>query len=382
MHTDWAALASIGYELFMRLIFRLFSTAALLGVLLPGLALAQRPLLTVDAVQGQAWVYTADGQRQRLAANDEVDEGSRVVTDAESRVNMRLSRHGRMDLGPSSELEVESLPFSSYATRLRTELQLARGKLRVVWKHPQISTTWPIYIGIDTLRASLGSGEYFFERDGSLYEACVAAGQIALDRPDAAAVETLKPIACYSLARKPALRQERVADDWMARRRQVRAGLPALANAGPRRGATSSGNYLDDYRRAFVDDDNTMSEQRGRPFREAEPVAVEPVNPEYIEPEPVVVASEPSVVGDAVLPEGDGQWALIVGSFPSTGEAAPLLTKLRGLGYPVDTQAAEVRGRTWYRVRVPGYDTVARANRASADIADRGGIDGAWVGAR
>ena len=361
-------------------ILRSYLPALVVCLALPGTVLAQRPLLTVNAVQGQAWVYTADGQRTRLAANDEIDEGSRVVTDADARVNMRLSRHGRMDLGPSSELEVESLPFSSYATRLRTELQLARGKLRVVWKHPQISTTWPIYIGIDTLRASLGSGEYFFEREGALYEACVAAGQIALDRPDAAAVETLKPIACYSLARQPALRQERVADDWVARRRQVRAGLPVLASAGPRR--AQSGDFVEDYRRAFVDESNTLATQRGRPFREVEPVAVEPVSPEFVEPEPVVISTRPDIVGAAVLPEGNGQWALIVGSFPSTAEAQPLLSKLRGLGYPVDTQAAEVRGRTWHRVRVPGYDTVARANRASADISDRGGVDGAWVAAR
>lgn len=361
--------------------FRLSALA--MGLLLPGLLLAQRPLLTVDAVQGQAWVYTADGQRNRLTANDEVDEGSRIVTDAESRVNMRLSRHGRMDLGPASELEVESLPFSSYATRLRTELQLARGKLRVVWKHPQISTTWPIYIGIDTLRASLGSGEYFFEREGALYEACVAAGQIALDRPDAAAVETLKPVACYSLARKPALRQERVADDWVARRRQVRAGLTALASGGPRRGASSSGDYLEDYRRAFVDDGGSVASQRGRPFREAEPVAVEPAAPPVIvAPTPQVVSTEPVATGAAVLPEGAGKWALIAGSFSTPAEAEPLVTKLRGLGYPVDTQAADVRGRTWHRVRIPGYDTVARANRAASDIADRGGVDGAWVGAR
>lgn len=366
----------------MRLSFRHLFVVLLLCVVPLGASHAQRPLLTVDAVQGQAWVYTADGTRQRLTANDEIDEGSRVVTDAESRVNMRLSRHGRMDLGPASELEVGSLPFSSYATRLRTELKLDRGKLRVVWKHPQISTTWPIYIGIDTLRASLGSGEYFFEREGPVYEACVAAGQIALDRPGAAAVETLKPVACYSLARKPALRQERVADDWVARRRQVRAGLTALASSGPRRGANGSGDYVEDYRRRFVDREETMATQRGRPFREVEPVAVQPVNPVAVAPTPEVVDLGPDNAGVAVLPEGNGKWALIVGSFSTMEETTPLADKLGDLGYPVDIQTADVRGQTWHRVRVPGYDTVARANRASADIASRGSVDGAWVAAR
>ena len=43
---------------------------------------------------------------------------------------------------------------------------------------------------------------------------------------------------------------------------------------------------------------------------------------------------------------------------------------------------ATVRDRLWYRVRVTGYETVARANRASADIAARTGVEGAWVAAR
>lgn len=362
--------------------FRLPALA--LALLLPGALLAQRPLLTVDAVQGQAWVYAADGQRTRLTANDEIDEGSRVVTDAESRVNMRLSRHGRMDLGPSSELDVQSLPFSSYATRLRTELKLLRGKLRVVWKHPQISTTWPIYIGIDTLRASLGSGEYFFEREGPLYEACVAAGQIALDRPDAPSVETLKPVACYSLARKPALRQERVADDWVARRRQVRAGLPVLASAGPRRGATTSGDYVEDYRRRFIGDagDDSYAQERGRPFRSPDAVEVSPPLPEPEADLPQVVSVDPAAPGTAVLPEGTGKWALVVGSFRSQAAAQPLSDKLQALGYPSDVQQATVRDTVWFRVRVSGYETVARANRASSDMAERGNISGAWVAAR
>lgn len=375
--------------------YRRLLSILLLAGLVPFGASAQRPLLTVDAVQGQAWVYAADGTRTRLAANDEIDEGGRIVTDADARVNMRLSRHGHIDLGPASELVVETLPFSSYATRLRTEVQLDRGELRVVWKHPQISTTWPIYIGLANLRASLSSGEYFFERRDALLEACVAAGQIALDRDGSPDVETLKPIACYGLSRKPAVRQPRTAQDWVARRRDVRAAWPAVASAaGPRarRGRPATGDYVEDYRRVFmndgprVEDDAAFAQQRSRPFRvpEAEPqppVAVAepvPVAPAVVQPRQVVTAADATTV----LPEGDGKWALVVGSFAAADAAQPLAEQLAELGYPVDIQQADVRGRTWYRVRVTGYDTVARANRASADIAARAGVDGAWVAAR
>lgn len=375
---------------------RLLSVLLLLA--LPQLVAAQRPLLTVDAVQGQAWVYAADGTRTRLAANDEIDEGGRIVTDAGSRVNMRLSRHGHMDLGPSSELVVQTLPFSSYATRLRTEVTLDRGLLRVVWKHPQISTTWPVYIGMANLRASLSSGEYFFERRDALLEACVAAGQIALDRAEAADVETLKPVACYGLSRQPAVRHARQADDWVARRRDVRASWTATAAAGGprarRSGGTATGDYVEDYRRLFVDPgaapvdvgEDTFAEQRAQPFRAPSPEPAPPsVRPEIVQAEPVVVAPRAAIAADTattVLPEGPGKWALVVGSFAGANEATPLVQQLEAIGYPVDIQQATVRDRLWYRVRVTGYETVARANRASADIAARTGVEGAWVAAR
>ena len=185
-------------------------------------------ILLIDQTSGVAGVQR-NGKRLALQAGDALQEQDLIVTDRSGRMTLRLGRHGFVEVGPNAEVGVERLPFAAYARDLKSIFSVSKGYFRVVWKHPQLSSSWPLYVYMAGQRVSLVSGEYFFQNLGSEQRACVAAGQIALQASGGEGVETIKPPSCVTFAAdKPPQTSPRSPDDWIA----VRRGFSIEATAG------------------------------------------------------------------------------------------------------------------------------------------------------
>lgn len=185
-------------------------------------------ILLIDQTSGVAGVQR-NGKRLALQAGDALQEQDLIVTDRSGRMTLRLGRHGFVEVGPNAEVGVERLPFAAYARDLKSIFSVSKGYFRVVWKHPQLSSSWPLYVYMAGHRVSLVSGEYFFQNLGPEQRACVAAGQIALQASGGEGVETIKPPSCVTFAAgKPPQTAPRSPDDWIA----VRRGFSIEATAG------------------------------------------------------------------------------------------------------------------------------------------------------
>lgn len=185
-------------------------------------------ILLIDQTSGVAGVQR-NGKRLALQSGDALQEQDLIVTDRSGRMTLRLGRHGFVEVGPNAEVGVERLPFAAYARDLKSIFSVSKGYFRVVWKHPQLSSSWPLYVYMAGHRVSLVSGEYFFQNLGAEQRACVAAGQIALQASGGEGVETIKPPSCVTFAAdKPPQAAPRSPDDWIA----VRRGFSIEATAG------------------------------------------------------------------------------------------------------------------------------------------------------
>lgn len=77
--------------------------------------------------------------------------------------------------------------------------------------------------------------------------------------------------------------------------------------------------------------------------------------------------------------DGAGPWKVVLASHPEEARAAALVAQLDAAGYPAEVAPREVRGRTWYRVRITGFATQADARALAQQIEGQFDIFGAWV---
>jgi len=206
----------------MTLRMHVFSYLALLSIFtsLPASARSgDDAILFIEQTTGVAGVQR-DGKRLALNAGDALQEQDLIVTDRSGRMILRLGRHGFVEVGPNSEVGVERLPYAAYARDLKSIFSVGKGYFRVVWKHPQLSTNWPLYVYMAGHRISLVSGEYFFQNLGQEQRVCVAAGELALQVAGGDGVESIKPPSCVGMVPNEAARvTPRNPDDWIAVRR-------------------------------------------------------------------------------------------------------------------------------------------------------------------
>jgi len=370
-------------------------------------ARAEDSVLTVDTVAGSVAVER-DGKRLALKVGDALQEQDLIVTQASGRLTLRFARHGFLDVGPNTEAGVERLPFAAYAKDLKSIFSVSRGYLRVVWKHPQLSTNWPLYIYMSGHRISLTAGEYFFQHNGDEQLACTAAGQLALQAVGADGVETIRPPACSRLvAGVPPQTLARNPDDWIDVRRgySLTPGAGSVLAAAPTP-APAPVAAPPPPARAPSGFDSLLSEQPGLSTSSSSgpgPVSPAPVlpapagaprpglvgvapstpirapAPTPVLPAPVVAAPTPP---PATPPPGMGggrDWALNVASYADAASAERQAAQLRGAGYPVSVQPATVNGRNWYRVQVPGYASQQAAKAAAQELQSKLGLKGVWV---
>lgn len=321
---------------------------------------AQAAVLTVESA-GPGTVRGKEGDRRTLSVETEFASGDRVSLDAGARARLDFARHGFLDLGPGSEVTFERLPFASYDNELRSVFRLNRGYLRMVWKHPQISSQWPLYVYLGEQRVSLGVGEYFFEREAEGWLVCVASG--AANLSEGALLSELLPQACYRLGpgRSPQS-IPRSSEDWI----EIRAAHDIVGLPPPVAPAS-------DLAVAATPAPPPVAPPAAAPGPAA-PIIAPPAAPV---PAPKRDASVPGEATPAAR-DGGGPWALGLASFADRADAEQLVQRLRDAGYTAEVQDAVVKGATWHRVLLPGFATAADAQRISAEVETRFGFRGTW----
>jgi len=90
------------------------------------------------------------------------------------------------------------------------------------------------------------------------------------------------------------------------------------------------------------------------------------------------------VIADVKIPSGNDQgiWVVNLVSLNNAAAAVHELERMKRLGIPAENVKAEIRGKTWYRIRVPGFASAKEANRQRKLLATKLGIQDTWIGKR
>jgi cell division septation protein DedD len=331
----------------------------LCAALLPQTAAAQ--MLRLDNLQGRAELtrgkdHPALDDKTAIVADDVIKVG------ADSKLSLHLGRHGILELGAGSEIEIERVPFASYADDLRTVVRLRRGFLRVIWKQPPLDIHWPLFVYMDSDRASLATGEYFFEVGTEINAICVAEGELALAGGSRDDAQVLDPDTCYRLvAGIPPQPRAQQPQDWIAVR-EHRAldrsmwAAPAVAAAEQKPAPSKA--------------------PAAKPAAKT-PVVKTPPAPKVAEKPVEKPAPAPKPPREVSKPSG-GAWTLNLASFPDQASADKELARLKKAGFPGIVQPADVKGRNWYRVQIQGLASKEEAQGMSEQLKTSGFMQ-AWI---
>ena len=101
------------------------------------------------------------------------------------------------------------------------------------------------------------------------------------------------------------------------------------------------------------------------------PAAAAKATPPAASTAPKQKVAEPSPRKPLPKP-GDGRWAVVIESLATESDAERRRAQLRPSGIEAEIQEAEVRGQTWYRVMLAGYESRDEAKAAAVDIQARG----------
>ncbi|WP_428312113.1 SPOR domain-containing protein [Hydrocarboniphaga sp.] len=355
------------------------------SLLLPLLALGALPprasaqMLRLDQLQGSAELTRGD-THPPLNAETAIVADDQIRVGAGSKLSLRLGRHGILELGAGSELTVERLPFASYADDLRTILRLRRGFLRVIWKQPPLDIKWPLFVYMDSDRAALLSGEYFFEVGSEINAICVAEGGLALQGGSRDEAQALEPDTCYRMVPgvPPQPRDQRP-EDWIA----VRANraldrsmwaMPAVASSAspPVTATAAAAPPLPGITAPVV----TPPAVRPVPPKPAEKPAEKPAVKSVAKAPVPAPASPPRVVAAAAV--AGGGWTLNLASFPDQASADKELARLKKAGFPGVVTPADVKGRNWYRVQIQGLASREEAQGMAEQLKGSGFMQ-AWI---
>jgi len=77
-----------------------------------------------------------------------------------------------------------------------------------------------------------------------------------------------------------------------------------------------------------------------------------------------------------------GNWVINLASVSNSKSAEQEVARLGKMDIKADVSQAESKGKTWYRIQVPGYGSYDEAINARPAIEEKLGIKGTWVGQR
>jgi len=117
----------------------------------------------------------------------------------------------------------------------------------------------------------------------------------------------------------------------------------------------------------------------------AEPPAARPIEPVVVARDNVVLQlpqSEPkqqSKPAPAAVQGKQGDWIINISSYVYEKTAARKLEEFRKQGVTAELVSATVRGKTIYRVQVPGFDSMAEASSQARRVRETLGLEETWI---
>lgn len=364
-------------------------------------------IITRQALHAER-LAAGEATRGPLATDVAIQSQDRLLTLSGGRVDLAISRHGFIALGDDTDLRVERVPFSTFDVDLRTQLRVARGHLRLVWKYPDFGARWPMVIDAGPFRISVTSGEYFVEHRDQRTLLCVAEGEAAISTPGQAEAAVFTASACYRLISGAPAQVAAVAPEGFVAARAARALLPLAMQIGLAWAETPSVTAMaamtpdapgapDPSAAPTPAPPRSLAEARDQALREAvgpagrpdaTPATPRPSPPSPPSPSPSPRAAAPArptptAVAEAAAPPPAsvpmGRWALNVASLNRRDAAVEVRQRLLGAGFSPEIVEASVDGRRWFRVQFRGLADAAAARALARRLEQEAGISGAWV---
>lgn len=90
----------------------------------------------------------------------------------------------------------------------------------------------------------------------------------------------------------------------------------------------------------------------------------------------------PATQGSVIVPSAttaEGGWVINLISLSSEKDAREQMLRLRKAGVRVEMQHAQNDGKSWYRLRVPGFTNYEGARAYIATVEKQAGVENAWV---
>jgi hypothetical protein len=109
--------------------------------------------------------------------------------------------------------------------------------------------------------------------------------------------------------------------------------------------------------------------------RNAPALPVAPVEPAQLKQ----WAQETELQASQGVQSSGGEWSVVLMSLNDAGEAEARMRPLHDAGYAVETRSAEVNGRTWTRLVLPGFATARDARAVAQRLQGVHGLGTPWV---
>jgi hypothetical protein len=116
------------------------------------------------------------------------------------------------------------------------------------------------------------------------------------------------------------------------------------------------------------------------PVKTPAPAIVPPPVPA---PAPVRESESPTVVASVLRQRtGEGEWVVNLASYTNASFAARKLSEFEAEGVSVEQVQASVKGKTIYRLRVPGFESFRAASAQAGAIQAKLDLDSTWIARR
>lgn len=115
------------------------------------------------------------------------------------------------------------------------------------------------------------------------------------------------------------------------------------------------------------------------------PPRVQPVPPAAPPPPVRAPVRQPDPPAAPVVPHtppGEGDWVINLASYASASFASRKLAEFVDEGVPVEQVTATVKGKTIYRLCVPGFESFRAASAEAGNIRTKLGLSDTWVARR
>lgn len=101
--------------------------------------------------------------------------------------------------------------------------------------------------------------------------------------------------------------------------------------------------------------------------------------PQHVSSTAVSARAEPESKASLPIQDTIKKWSVQISAVPAKTAADALMQRLKDNGYDSYVVKAEVKGQSYYRVRVGRFDTQADADSARQSLADKEGYHDAYL---